>query len=173
MLVDSPYFTSNLALPFETNVVINGTSYPQPHWCLTTSNDLQVVTMDTAVSPYRVIDYVQLSGPNSVRDLTSEIISNYDTQPGPSGNDLWSTNTQNGVPSGPIGIVSQIGVSLGVYTPGAASGSWSATTQTELENEIDAFRAFDRRHGCHRCRSHGTGAGLASGKPPGVSDEYQ
>ena len=83
----SPYFTSNLALPFETNVVINGTSYPQPHWCLTTSNDLRVVTMDTAVSPYRVIDYVQLSGPNSVRDLTSEIISNYDTQPGPNGND--------------------------------------------------------------------------------------
>ena len=58
-------------------------------------------------------------------------------------NDMWSTNTQNGDHRGPIGIVSQIGVSLGVYTPGASSlGDWSATTQTELENEIDAFRAF-------------------------------
>src|SRR5579859_3984844 len=135
----SPYLTGNLALSFEANVVINGTGYPEPHWWLTTSNDLQVIIMDTAVSPYRIIDYVQLSGPNCSRDLSSEIISNYDIPPSPSGNDLWDTNLQSGFP---IGLISQIGVSLGNYTPGAASGIWDATSEIARENEIDGFRTF-------------------------------
>ncbi len=137
----SPYLTSNLALPFETNVVINGTGYPEPHWWLTTSNNLQVVIMDTAVSPYRIIDYVQLSGPNSSRDLSSEIISNYDIPPSPSGNDLWDTNFVNGVPI-PIGLISQIGVSLGNYASALGGGTWGTTSETIRENEIDGFRAF-------------------------------
>ena len=35
--------TTNLALPFETGVNINGNPYPQPHWFLTTSNDISSV----------------------------------------------------------------------------------------------------------------------------------
>ena len=74
----APFLTTNLALPFEQNVTVNNQQYPQPHWWLITSNDVQVFMLDTTVDPNRVIDYVQLSGPNSVRDLTSEIISNCD-----------------------------------------------------------------------------------------------
>jgi hypothetical protein len=136
-----PYLTSNLTLPFETNVIINGNLYPQPHWWLTTSNDLQVIIMDTAVSPYRIIDYVQLGGPDSSRDLTSEIISDYDTATGPSGNDLWDTNFVNGFPI-PIGLDSQIGVSLGVYTPGLGSDAWNNPDATTRHNEIDGFRVL-------------------------------
>lgn len=135
----SPYLTSNLAWPFEANVVINGSSYPEPHWWLTTSNNLQVILMDTAVSPYRIVDYIQMSGPNSSRDLSSEIVSNYDTATGPNGNDLWNTNLQSGLP---IGLISQIGVSLGNYTPGVGGGIWDATSEIARENEIDGFRTF-------------------------------
>jgi len=137
-----PYLTTNFGLPFETGVNINGNLYPQPHWGLTTSNDLRVIMMDTAVSPYRIIDYIQLSGPNSSRDLTQEIINNYDVPVNSaqaSGNELWNTIFQNGFP---IGIMSQIGVSLGVYTAGAASGVWNTTNPTLLANEIDGFRVF-------------------------------
>jgi hypothetical protein len=136
----APFLTTNLALPFETGVDINGDQYPQPHWWLMTTNNLQVVMVDHASGG--IIDYVQLRGPNTVRDLTSEIISQYDTAAGPDGNDMWNTNIQSGVPSGPIGLISQIGVSIGNYTAGAGSGAWNSTSQTEKENEIDGFRAF-------------------------------
>jgi hypothetical protein len=136
------HLTTNLDLPFETGVTVNGNPYPQPHWFLMTSNNVRVIILDST-DPFNqhVIDYVQLSGPNSVRDLTSEIISQYDTQPGPNGNDMWNTNIQTGIPSGPIGIISQIGVSLGNYAPGAASGAWNSSG-TQKANEIDGFRAF-------------------------------
>lgn len=136
-----PYLTTNLALPFEANVTgPDGSPYPQPHWWLVSSNDVRVVMLDTQTGPpYHVIDYVQLSGPNTYRDLTSEIISNYDTATGPSGNDLWNTNIQNNLP---IGLISLIGVSLGSYTPGAGSGTWAAQSEIQREDEIDGFRAF-------------------------------
>ena len=74
-----PYLTTNLASPYEENVMFNNNQlYPQPHWFLTTSNELQVFMLETSPSGTHVIDYVQLSGPNTTRDLTSEIITNYD-----------------------------------------------------------------------------------------------
>ncbi|HLX94702.1 MAG TPA: hypothetical protein VKU37_03060 [Verrucomicrobiae bacterium] len=134
-----PYLTTNLNWPFEAGVLINNSPYPQPHWWLLTTNDVRVIILDTQNTPYHVIDYVQLSGPNSARDLTSEIISGYDTQPGPNGNDMWNTNYQNGLP---LGLVSQIGVSLGSYTPGLGSDAWNNTDTTLRGDEIDGFRAF-------------------------------
>ena len=82
---------------------------------------------------------MQLSGPNTFRDLTSEIITNYDTATGPSGNDLWNTNLQNDLP---IGLISLIGVSLGNYPPGLGSGAWDTTSDFQRQNEIDGFRVF-------------------------------
>jgi len=140
-----PYLTTNFGLPFETNLNINGNLLPQPHWCLTMSNNVRVIIMDTAVSPCHIIDYVQLAGPDSSRDLTGEIITNYDApvisaQAG--GNQLWNTNIQSGTLSAAIGVISQIGVALGNYTPGAASGAWDSPSQTQRENEIAGFNAF-------------------------------
>ena len=134
----SPYLTTDLNLPYETNVG----NYPQPHWWLMVTNDLRVIMLDGTSSPYHIIDYVQLSGPNSVRDLASEIAGEYDTG-SPSadqGDDLWDTNRNNqGVP---YGYANQVGVSLGLYTAGAASGTWNQTDPTLLQNEIDGFRAY-------------------------------
>ena len=139
----APFLTTNLALDYEQNVQYppgSGKLYPQPHWYLAASNDVRVIVLDTQTGPpYHVIDYVQLSGPVSYRDLTSEIISNYDTAAGPSGNDLWNTNIQNNLP---IGLISLIGVSLGNYPPGIGNGAWAAQSQSQREDEIDGFRAF-------------------------------
>jgi hypothetical protein len=138
-----PYLTTNLSLPYEVNVAFgNNQLYPQPHWMLTSSNELQVFMLDTSVTPNRVIDYVQLSGPNTTRDLTGEIITNYDApvvsaQAG--GSQLWNTNYQNGRP---IGLLSQVGISMGSYTASANSGAWDQSSPTLLANEIAGFTAF-------------------------------
>jgi hypothetical protein len=135
----TPYLTANSVLPYETNVVMNGINYPQPHWGLLVTNNIQAVMVDVASG--RIIDYVQLSGPDSSRDLSTEILQEYDTG-SPSqdqGDDLWDTNLNS--QGFPYGYVSQVGVSLGLYTPGA-SGTWDQTNPTLLQNEIDGFRAF-------------------------------
>jgi hypothetical protein len=131
----TPYLTTNLALPYESNVVVNGSSYPQPHWWLMLTNELRVIMLDTNVVPYRVIDYVQLRGPNSIRDLTAEIQASYDKGTGI--NDLWDTTTnKQGIPTG---LANQIGVSLGTSTSGSG---WDTTDLTQREKEIDGFRVF-------------------------------
>ncbi|HTQ49206.1 MAG TPA: hypothetical protein VMJ12_00750 [Candidatus Acidoferrales bacterium] len=138
----SPFLTTNLLLPYEQNVTVNGQLDPQPHWWLNTSNDVQVFMLDITVVPNRVIDYVQLSGPNTTRDLTSEIITNYDApvvSAQASGSELWNTNYQSGRP---IGLLSQIGISLGNYTASAASGTWDQSSPSLLANEIAGFNAF-------------------------------
>ncbi|HUA37479.1 MAG TPA: hypothetical protein VMA35_03650 [Candidatus Sulfopaludibacter sp.] len=138
----APFLTTNLVLPYEQNVTVNGQLDPQPHWWLIISNEIQVFMLDTTVVPNRVIDYVQLSGPNSVRDLTSEIISNYDVpissgQPG--GSQLWNTNSQNGWS---IGLLSQVGISMGNYTASTGSGTWDQSDPALLANEIAGFEVF-------------------------------
>ncbi|MGB7767584.1 MAG: hypothetical protein WBN22_01860 [Verrucomicrobiia bacterium] len=145
----SPYLTTNLYLPFETGVDINSNLYPQPHWGLATTNNLQVIMLDTTdPNDQQVIDYVQLQGPDSSRDLTSEIISNYDTTPyplEPSPTNFWGTNFVSGVPSGPVGPVSQIQVLFGADTNLAQNppphAIWLGSV-TDHQNEIDGFRAF-------------------------------
>jgi hypothetical protein len=136
----APFLTTDLDLPFETGVNINGNPYPQPHWWLMTTNNVRVIILDgPSAGPNHVIDYVQLRGPNSTRDLTSEIISNYDTAAGPDGSDQWNTNYQNGLP---IGMISQIGVSLGSYNAGLGSAAWNNTDPDLRNNEIDGFLEF-------------------------------
>ena len=57
------------------------------------TNNLQVIMVDHNTG--RLIDYVQLMGPNSVRDLTAEILNGYDTVGSGNNtgyNDLWDTN---------------------------------------------------------------------------------
>jgi hypothetical protein len=128
----APYLTPYLGDIYETNV----TGYPQPHWGLIVTNNLRVLMVDTTAN--RVIDYVELSGPNSARDLTAEILARYDT--GSYGNDLWDISTNNqGIPQG---LANQVDVSFGNHAPGTATGTWNQTDPTLRENEIDGFRAF-------------------------------
>jgi hypothetical protein len=139
----SPYLTTNLALPYETNLPpdIPGYPYPQPHWWLMVTNNLRVIMVDTMVTPNHVIDYVQLRGPNSVRDLDAEI-QTLNTSPYTGFHGLWATNLNaQDVPSG---LANQLSVSLGLYglNSGNGLGSWGAMDPTQVTNEINGFRVF-------------------------------
>jgi hypothetical protein len=135
----APFLTTNLDLPFETG----GQQYPQPHWWLMTTNNVRVIILDgPSTGPNHVIDYVQLSGPDSTRDLTTEIVTNYDAPVitfQASGSELWNTNYQSGLP---ISLVSQVGVSMGTYTADAISGAWDQTDPNLVADEIAGFSTF-------------------------------
>ena len=143
----APFLTTNVELPYEIGG-IPGNLYPQPHWVLANTNNIRVVMLDGPLNgPDHVIDYVQLSGPDSVRDLTTEIITNYDNpvvSANASGDELWNTNFGPG--GVPIGLISQVGVSIHQYTPNPISGTWDLSNP-DTQNGIDAFRVFfDHTH---------------------------
>jgi hypothetical protein len=125
-------FTTN-STAYESNVLINASSYPQPHWELNTTNNLQVVLID--VTSGRAIDYVQLNGPSNNRDLINEI-KDPDGTTGFGG--LWATN--NNARNIPYGIANQRDVSEGNYgTAGGAYGQWAPGIAAA---EIASFRSF-------------------------------
>jgi hypothetical protein len=133
-----PYLSTNLNLWYEVGDTTFG-QYPQPHWWLAMTNNLQVIMVDDKTG--RLIDYVLLRGPNSFRDLTGEILSGYDTMGSGSDtyyNDLWDTNLINGVPNG---FSSQFDISQGNGTPIWSSALWSQDEQTAYD-QMNAFIAF-------------------------------
>jgi hypothetical protein len=137
-----PYTTTNLNYPYEANIANAGLGqYPQPHWWLTMNNNLQVIMVDDATG--RLIDYVQLSGPNSVRDLTAEILNGYDTMGSGTDtgyNNQWATDVINGVPGG---ITEQLNVSQGLGTPTYKQGQngWSQD-QKKAYDQMNGFLVF-------------------------------
>jgi hypothetical protein len=121
--------TNSFVIPLFTNVVLftnltyvyrdrqfeNTTNFPDlgirplPQFRLVTSNRLQVVMLAPgAFGKYHVIDYVQLAGPDSSRDLNAELA---DVDPtGLKG--LWNTNLSGTPPiATPYGIANQINFS--------------------------------------------------------------
>jgi hypothetical protein len=124
-------FTTNAT--YESNVVVNGSIYPQPHWGMITTNNFQVVLIDTTTG--RAIDYVQLSGPTYNRDLIAEI-QDKDGTAGFGG--LWATNNNGNIP---WGIVNQRNVGLGNYGTGGGGvyGQWDPGNAA---SEIASFRSF-------------------------------
>jgi len=138
----TPFLTANLYLDYETNVpVFNGinTTLPQPHWGLVMNNNLQAFMIDHATR--RLIDYVQLSGPNSVRDLSLEIQTNYDTVGSGTNtcyNDLWDPTVQNGIPAG---IQNQLAVSEGNGIPTYDPSTWGMDPKSAY-NQMNGLIVF-------------------------------
>jgi len=133
----SPYLSTNLSLWYELTPTGFG-PYPIPHWGLTVTNNLQVAMVDH--NSGRLIDYVQLRGPNSVRDLTTEIMSGYDTASSGNNtgyNDLWDTNQVNGIPNG---FAWQFNVSQGNGIPQWSQALWG--DQQTAYDQMNAFIAF-------------------------------
>jgi hypothetical protein len=136
-----PYLTTNGALPFET-----GIGYPQPNWGFNVTNNLRVITLDTSGGIYHVIDYVQLSGPNTNNNITQELIQSELIPAGnPPSSGLWSTNIYNTVSEEPWGVQNQITYSEDyTYSPANTlapgdNGSWLNGTPT---NDVLSFDAF-------------------------------
>jgi hypothetical protein len=141
----------NTNASYEFNVNIDGSSYPQPRWNLTLTNDLQVIMVDDASG--RIIDYVQLSGPNTNLSLAVPLA-------GTGYNGMWDTNIQpaNIATGLSDGINYQLSVSKDIpqYYP-TYQVNWNYQNSTLVENEIDAFRAFYRLGGDY---NHPSGAQL-------------
>jgi hypothetical protein len=129
---------TNLAVPFQTNYASIVGQYPQPHWGMTITNNLQVIMVDSTT--HRLIDYVQLSGPNTNRDLTAEIQNDYDKAAVDTGyNNLWNTNLSAG--GVPIGVTEQLKISQGGGNPVYSSTLWGQSQKTAYD-QINAFRIF-------------------------------
>ena len=109
------------------------------------TNNLRVIILDTTdPNNWKVIDYVQLGGPYSTRDLTVEIQNGWDTvvkDKNTTGyNDQWDTNQINayGVPNG---FAWQFNVSQGNGTPIYSSSKWGQDEKTAFD-QMNAFRVF-------------------------------
>jgi hypothetical protein len=91
-------------------------------------------------SPNRIIDYVQLGGPNSSRNLSAEIQNENDTGNLEGYNGLWLTNLNN--QGEPYGIVNQVDIALGIDGLNGGLNGWTQTDTNSVENAIDGFRVF-------------------------------
>ncbi|MGA3265427.1 MAG: hypothetical protein ABSE16_01240 [Verrucomicrobiota bacterium] len=139
-----PYLSTDLNLPYETNIALAGFGpYPSPHWGLVMTNNVRLVMLDPSPDatggPYHVIDYVQLGGPYSIRDLTAEIQAGYDTLVHPYYDDQWDTN----VPVGhamPTGMRNQFIVSSG--QAGYIASDWGNQTEQMVYDQLNDFAAF-------------------------------
>jgi hypothetical protein len=137
-----------------------------PHWRLMITNRLQVIMLESNLvdGQFHVIDYVQLTGPDSSHDLTADIQNLYDRDTNNavvtshSGNnngydDQWDTNYN--AQGWPYGIASQIGVSA-QFDGIIGSPYWAQQDLTWVTNQTAGFRAF-------------LGFGELPGMPPSVA----
>jgi hypothetical protein len=104
-----------------------------PHWQLNVRTRLRFALIDTSVSPFRIVDYVNLDSAadllgTSTVDLSSALASdvNCGTFYTPSGSygSMWCTNTMAGWPANSVtfGIMNQIAASMGRVT-----ADWNAS----------------------------------------------
>ena len=142
----NPFVSTNLNLWYEapSTFIPRFGPYPQPHWGLTMTNNLRAFIVDSSdPNNWQIIDYVQLGGPYSTRDLTAEIQRWYDTVNGGNStgyNDLWDTNQINSASGVPIGFAWQYNVSQGNGTP-PYNKSWGRDEKMAYD-QMNAFRAF-------------------------------
>ncbi len=146
---DSIYQQNPPALIQVTNIAtiwsinLPGPPFPQPLWGLNITNRIRCIILDGGVAG-RVIDYVQLDGLNTFRDLAGEI---YTSNRLAGVTNMWSTNGPvNGiVGSMPLGLVNQIEISDGDIQ--SSDSDWanqmlSPPFGVAREFAIDAFRMF-------------------------------
>ena len=156
-LPDSVYQHSPLALvplPADGSMdwsTIATNYFPQPHWGLSIAGHVRCLILDGGPPGQgRVVDYVQLSGLNTFRDLGGEL-DTYDPSYHPfiGISNLWSTNLVNSRvgTNVPLGVANQINVSVG--SPQASDSAWSdqmigAPSSAAKQWAIDRFRTFMR-----------------------------
>jgi len=130
--------TTNFNVPFET-----GQGFPLPQWGVAVANRLVCIIRDRDTK--QLLDYVQLSGLDNVRNLNAEMNSQSPSQTG--WDALWNTNRRSGsfnVLTPQYGVIAQISISLGGFN--ANSVDWTdygfqPAGQTK-KWAIDNFRAF-------------------------------
>ncbi|MGD0615454.1 MAG: hypothetical protein ABSA69_08465, partial [Verrucomicrobiota bacterium] len=148
-LPDSAYQVNplpGLFISVTTNIAQNWSlnppgSFPQPLWGLNITNRIRCMIIDEGVAGGRVIDYVQLNGLNSYRDLAGEVYS-----PDPSFTNVWNTNLVSSIFGlMPQGLNNQIMISMG--QPDLGNSFWvdnmiGAPQGIYRQNAIDYFLVF-------------------------------
>jgi hypothetical protein len=118
----------------------NNPSFYLPQFGLLTTNRLQLSMLDSSNGVFHVIDYVQLAGPASSRNLNAAFQNNSTATP--SYDNMWSTNIYKN--SLPYGIVNQIGVSFG--QAGDNNSYWQNVPllpgAKSPQEERDGFKSF-------------------------------
>ncbi len=119
-----------------------GPPYPQPVWGLDITNNLRCMIFDGGPQG-RIVDYVQLGGLNSHRNLGAEV---YTTKQNAAMDNMWGTNlADNIVGRMPLGLISQIEISRGnIQSSDAdwANQMFSPPSGATRLLEIAAFQAF-------------------------------
>jgi hypothetical protein len=144
-------FLSNAVYRFANNTFANGNTnafeadytFPIPYWELTVSNRLTYLMSDGD----RILDVVLLNDSHTV-DLHRELLTAgpyFGTGASPFMQQLWNTNRTAAL-GPPVGVLSQIMISLGAEPTTAAEWRAFTLTQTVTENDkataIDRFRVF-------------------------------
>jgi hypothetical protein len=118
--------------------------FPQPNWGLSITGHLRCLILDGGPPGQgRVVDYVQLSGLNSQRELGDEL---YTSDVSLSINNLWGTNSATSLlGTNSLGIVNQIITSAGSLP--ASDQDWAqwmigAPSGAAKQWAIDNFRSF-------------------------------
>jgi hypothetical protein len=107
-----------------------------PHFGLLTTNRLQAFILGTdTLGNHRIVDYVQFNGPDSHRDLNSEIRTHGNTS---EYTNMWSEDfNKRGLP---LGVASQLDVSQGVVASKFNSAYWKDANTAQAE--MDGFFVF-------------------------------
>lgn len=122
----------------------NRTTFDLPTFGLLTTNQLQLSMLDYSNNQYHVIDYVQLDGPNKIRDLNVVLQTNSTAV---SYDNMWSvTDNSAGVP---YGVVNQWGASEQSSPLTLNASYWKPPQMLTFggsvstpQAEIDGFCAF-------------------------------
>ena len=131
---------TNEVPPFETTV-----GFPLPHFVLSVTNRLRFIMLDAVTD--RVIDYMQLDGMDTIRDLTAELsfIGGNPFENTPVIQDVWNPTRLAGDNSPYQGLLYQIDVSSGAYPVGMSDWNNSQLQPTSLQTkqaQISQFNAF-------------------------------
>lgn len=125
-----------------TDIYERPSGFHFPRWGLTVSNRLWAIAIDSGTG--RVVDYIQLSGLNAYRDLTTEIAQ---SALGPGFDALWTvtTNAANGFLTDQRGVISQLEISKG--NSGGNTTDWNSygigqVSGATKAKEIAKFIAF-------------------------------
>ncbi len=104
---------AGVAIPFETSQ-----GFPLPQWGVAVTNRLQCIVRDRVTK--QLLDYVQLSGLDNVRDINGEMMLMVDQDRAPGFNSLWDTNRLGDAQdlfAPQLGVVWQIAIALGQIDP--------------------------------------------------------
>jgi len=116
-------------------------AFPNPGWVLDVTNNIRCIVFDGGVSGGRVVDYVQLAGLNTYRDLSAEMATPNNAL-GMTG--LWSTNLVSYLLGAgrliPQGVVDQLEVSLGNQP--SSDDLWAQNSNPLQPTRSDQIRAF-------------------------------